>query len=73
VGGGSSLQVGADGSAYDAMQRAVGSVLFAGEHTCKSHPDTVGGAMLTGLAAARDALEVRHVQSGAAPHATHWS
>ncbi|KAL3151309.1 hypothetical protein ABBQ38_013146 [Trebouxia sp. C0009 RCD-2024] len=33
-------------------------VLFAGEHTCKEHPDTVGGAMLTGVREAVRALRM---------------
>ena len=33
----------------------------AGEHTCKEHPDTVGGAMLTGL---REAVRVFHMLKG---------
>lgn len=56
------VAVGADGGAYDAMRKSCGDggvIMFAGEHTCKSHPDTVGGAMLTGLMAAREALQVR--------------
>ena len=32
---------------------AGGRLAFAGEHTCREHPDTVGGAMLSGLRAAR--------------------
>lgn len=33
-------------------------VLFAGEHTVKEHPDTVGGAMLSGLREAVRTLEL---------------
>jgi hypothetical protein len=33
-------------------------VLFAGEHTTKEHPDTVGGAMLSGLREAQHALRL---------------
>lgn len=36
-------------------------VVSAGEHTCKEHPDTVGGAMLTGL---REAIRVFHMLKG---------
>ena len=35
-----------------------GRVLFAGEHTCREHPDTVGGAMLSGWRAARHAMHI---------------
>jgi len=35
--------------------------LNAGEHTCKEHPDTVGGAMLTGM---REAIRVFHMLKG---------
>ncbi|KAL0040091.1 hypothetical protein WJX79_005960 [Trebouxia sp. C0005] len=37
-------------------------VLFAGEHTCKEHPDTVGGAMLTGV---REAVRALRMLKGA--------
>lgn len=33
----------------------------AGEHTCKEHPDTVGGAMLTGM---REAIRAFHMLRG---------
>lgn len=34
---------------YDQLALPVARrLLFAGEHTCKEHPDTVGGAMMTG-------------------------
>lgn len=33
----------------------------AGEHTCKEHPDTVGGAMLTGV---REAVRAFHALRG---------
>ena len=45
-------------SDYDDLGKPEGRVLFAGEHTCKEHPDTVGGAMLTGWRAARQALAI---------------
>ena len=43
---------------YDELGRPElkGRLFFAGEHTCKEHPDTVGGAMLTGWRAARQVL-----------------
>lgn len=59
---------GASGATYDALALpASPHLLFAGEHTCRAHPDTVGGAVLTGwresaralggaLASAADAL-----------------
>ena len=37
------------------------SLVPVGEHTCKEHPDTVGGAMLTGL---REAIRVFHMLKG---------
>ena len=41
---------GCAGNEYDELAAPVGGVLlFAGEHTCKEHPDTIGGAMLSGL------------------------
>ena len=44
------MAVGASGVAYDQLALPVRRrILFAGEHTCKEHPDTVGGAMLTGV------------------------
>lgn len=43
---------------YDDLGKPEGRILFAGEHTCKEHPDTVGGAMLTGWRAARQALSI---------------
>ncbi len=42
------VAVGASGKDYDALAAPVARrLLWAGEHTCKEHPDTVGGAMLT--------------------------
>lgn len=35
--------------------------MLAGEHTCKEHPDTVGGAMLTGM---REAIRAFHMLKG---------
>ncbi|KAA0065180.1 lysine-specific histone demethylase 1-like protein 3 [Cucumis melo var. makuwa] len=44
------VAVGASGEDYDILARPVGKCLFfAGEATCKEHPDTVGGAMMSGL------------------------
>lgn len=44
------VAVGASGEDYDILARPVGNCLFfAGEATCKEHPDTVGGAMMSGL------------------------
>ncbi|KAK9165255.1 hypothetical protein Scep_000446 [Stephania cephalantha] len=50
------VAVGASGEDYDILGRPVESCLFfAGEATCKEHPDTVGGAMMTGL---REAVRI---------------
>ncbi|CAJ1972513.1 unnamed protein product [Sphenostylis stenocarpa] len=44
------VAVGASGEDYDILGRPVENCLFfAGEATCKEHPDTVGGAMMSGL------------------------
>ncbi|KAK8472951.1 hypothetical protein PHAVU_001G009300 [Phaseolus vulgaris] len=44
------VKVGASGEDYDILGRPVDNCLFfAGEATCKEHPDTVGGAMMSGL------------------------
>lgn len=38
------VSVGCSGAEYDSLAAPVaGRLLFAGEHTCKEHPDTVGG------------------------------
>jgi hypothetical protein len=42
---------------YDLMARSIGSLHFAGEATCGTHPATVHGAYLSGLRAAGDVLE----------------
>ena len=59
------VAVGSSGEDYDEIGRpeasSGGRLMFAGEHTCKEHPDTVGGAMLTGWRAARHAL---HLMAG---------
>ncbi|XP_004293193.1 PREDICTED: uncharacterized protein LOC101302430 [Fragaria vesca subsp. vesca] len=50
------VAVGASGKDYDILGRPVNNCLFfAGEATCKEHPDTVGGAMMSGL---REAVRV---------------
>ena len=44
------VALGASGEDYDILARPVENCLFfAGEATCKEHPDTVGGAMMSGL------------------------
>lgn len=52
---------------YDAMARSIGSLHFAGEATCGTHPATVHGAYLSGLRAASEVvnsmlgpIEVQH-------------
>ncbi|KFM25067.1 Lysine-specific histone demethylase 1A [Auxenochlorella protothecoides] len=51
------VAVGASGKDYDALAAPVRRrILFAGEHTARAHPDTVGGAMLSGLREAVRAL-----------------
>lgn len=58
------VAVGASGNDYDLLARPVGrQIFFAGEHTCRDHPDTVGGAMLTGLREAARILE--NIEEGA--------
>ncbi|XP_027329810.1 lysine-specific histone demethylase 1 homolog 3 isoform X2 [Abrus precatorius] len=50
------VAVGASGEDYDILGKPVDSCLFfAGEATCKEHPDTVGGAMMSGL---REAVRI---------------
>lgn len=50
------VAVGASGQDYDILGRPVENCLFfAGEATCKEHPDTVGGAILSGL---REAVRI---------------
>lgn len=47
------VSVGSSGKDYDTLGIPLkNKVFFAGEHTCKEYPDTVGGAMLSGLRAA---------------------
>ena len=51
------VAVGSSGKDYDVLGLPVKNKLFfAGEHTCKEYPDTVGGAMLSGLKAANQTL-----------------
>merc|ERR1719235_1408268 len=51
------VAVGSSGKDYDVLGLPVkNKVFFAGEHTCKEYPDTVGGAMLSGLKAANQTL-----------------
>lgn len=50
------VAVGSSGEDYDIIGRPVENCLFfAGEATCKEHPDTVGGAMMSGL---REAVRI---------------
>ncbi|KAI3777472.1 hypothetical protein L1987_47272 [Smallanthus sonchifolius] len=50
------VAVGASGEDYETLGRPVNNCLFfAGEATCKEHPDTVGGAMMSGL---REAVRI---------------
>ncbi|KAK4351911.1 hypothetical protein RND71_027429 [Anisodus tanguticus] len=50
------VSVGSSGEDYDILGRPVENCLFfAGEATCKEHPDTVGGAMMSGL---REAVRI---------------
>ncbi|XP_042412408.1 lysine-specific histone demethylase 1 homolog 3-like [Zingiber officinale] len=53
------VAVGASGEDYDILGRPVANCLFfAGEATCKEHPDTVGGAMMSGL---REAVRIMDI------------
>ncbi|KAF6167118.1 hypothetical protein GIB67_025413 [Kingdonia uniflora] len=53
------VAVEASGEDYDILGRPVDNCLFfAGEATCKEHPDTVGGAMMSGL---REAVRIMHI------------
>ncbi|GFY86098.1 LSD1-like 3 [Actinidia rufa] len=53
------VAVGASGEDYDILGRPVENCLFfAGEATCKEHPDTVGGAMMSGL---REAVRIMDI------------
>jgi monoamine oxidase len=56
------VAVGASGEDYDILGRPVANCLFfAGEATCKEHPDTVGGAMLSGVREAVRIMDLLHV------------
>ncbi|KAL6963375.1 hypothetical protein U1Q18_045760 [Sarracenia purpurea var. burkii] len=53
------VAVGASGHDYDILGKPVENCLFfAGEATCKEHPDTVGGAMMSGL---REAVRIMDI------------
>ncbi|KAE9600133.1 putative spermine oxidase transcription regulator Homeodomain-LIKE family [Lupinus albus] len=55
------VAIGASGEDYDILGRPVDNHLFfAGEATCKEHPDTVGGAMMSGL---REAVRIIDILS----------
>lgn len=55
------VAVGASGEDYDILGKPVANCLFfAGEATCKEHPDTVGGAMMSGL---REAVRINDILS----------
>lgn len=42
---------------YETMARPIGSLFFAGEHTCGTHPATVHGAYISGLRAASEIID----------------
>lgn len=53
------VAMGSSGDDYDLLGRPVENcVFFAGEATCKEHPDTVGGAMISGL---REAVRIHDI------------
>uniref|UniRef100_A0A7N0V2Y8 SWIRM domain-containing protein n=1 Tax=Kalanchoe fedtschenkoi TaxID=63787 RepID=A0A7N0V2Y8_KALFE len=53
------VAIGASGEDYDLLGRPVENCLFfAGEATCKEHPDTVGGAMMSGIREAVRILDI---------------
>lgn len=55
------VAIGASGEDYDILGKPVDNCLFfAGEATCKEHPDTVGGAMMSGL---REAVRIMDILS----------
>ncbi|XP_074575155.1 lysine-specific histone demethylase 1 homolog 3-like [Curcuma longa] len=60
------VAVGASGEDYDTLGRPVANCLFfAGEATCKEHPDTVGGAMMSGL---REAVRIMDILTTGKDH-----
>jgi hypothetical protein len=53
------VALGSSGEDYDILARPIDNCLFfAGEATCKEHPDTVGGAMMSGL---REAIRMMDI------------
>ncbi|XP_074344200.1 lysine-specific histone demethylase 1 homolog 3-like isoform X2 [Apium graveolens] len=53
------VAIGASGEDYDILGNPVENCLFfAGEATCKEHPDTVGGAMMSGI---REAVRMMNI------------
>ncbi|CAI0435842.1 unnamed protein product [Linum tenue] len=55
------VAIGSSGEDYDTLGRPVENCLFfAGEATCKQYPDTVGGAMMSGL---REAVRIIDIMS----------
>ncbi|KAI4321633.1 hypothetical protein MLD38_034994 [Melastoma candidum] len=53
------VAIGASGEDYDILGKPVENCLFfAGEATCKEHPDTVGGAMMSGM---REAVRIMDI------------
>lgn len=55
------VAIGASGEDYDIIGKPIENCLFfAGEATCKEHPDTVGGAMVSGL---REAVRIMDILS----------
>ncbi|XP_042389302.1 lysine-specific histone demethylase 1 homolog 3-like isoform X1 [Zingiber officinale] len=60
------VAIGASGEDYDTLGRPVANCLFfAGEATCKEHPDTVGGAMMSGL---REAVRIMDILTTGKDH-----
>ncbi|GER57057.1 lysine-specific histone demethylase [Striga asiatica] len=60
------VAVGSSGEDYDILGRPVENCLFfAGEATCKEHPDTVGGAMMSGL---REAVRIIDIMNTGTDH-----